>query len=78
MTTRELLHLEIDSLNEQQLEALQKIMQEFVKQAQTTQPTLKHGKGWSQELINQTCGKWEGEPLTRPVQPEYDSRNELI
>jgi len=78
MTTRELLHSEIDSLNEQQLKALQKIVQEFIEQAQTTPSDLKHGKGWSQTLINQTCGQWEGELLTRPIQPEYNTRDELI
>ena len=78
MTTRELLHSEIDSLNEQQLEALQKIVQEFIEQTQTTQPSVKHGKGWSQELIDQTCGQWQGELLTRPIQPEYNTRDELI
>ena len=77
MTTKALLHTEIDSLNEQQLEALQKLVQKFIQQTQTTPTNLKRGKGWSNELINKTCGKWEGELLTRPTQPEYDNRSPL-
>lgn len=78
MTTKEFLHTEIDSLNKQQLEALQKLVQKFIQQTQTTQTDLKRGKGWSDELINSTCGKWDGELLTRPTQPEYDNRTPLI
>ncbi len=78
MTVKQQLIAEIDSLNEQQLKALQKLVQKFIKQIQTPQSTLKCGKGWSDELINKTCGAWEGELLTRPTQLDYDNRNSLL
>lgn len=78
MSVKQQLIAEIDSLNEQQLEALQKLVQKFIKKIQTPQTALKRGKGWSDELINKTCGAWEGELLTRPTPLDYDNRDPLI
>jgi hypothetical protein len=35
-------------------------------------------RGWSEGFFEQTCGSWEGEPLTRDPQPEAQEREPLL
>lgn len=46
----------------------------------TVQPAPPSGAGMNseqwQEFIRSTAGRWEGEPLVRPEQGEYETRDE--
>lgn len=33
---------------------------------------------WSPNFFKLTCGSWQGEPLERETQPEYQEREELL
>ena len=45
------------------------------------QPIVSDSKedlGWSPDFFEKTAGAWEGEPLTRDEQGEYEQREELL
>ena len=33
---------------------------------------------WSPDFFEKTCGSWEGEPLVREPQPQYQEREPLL
>ena len=79
----ELLIQDLDSVLLQKLEALAKlhgrslqaelkfILEAAVQNAVTKTP---EELGWSPGFFERTAGKWEGEPLTRGEQGEYEQR----
>ncbi|WP_292747660.1 DUF2281 domain-containing protein [Nostoc sp. NMS4] len=38
------------------------------------QPTTPEGKGWNSGFFEEVIGGWVGEPLKRPEQGEYETR----
>lgn len=38
---------------------------------------LRKSSGWPQGFFEETAGAWQGEPLTRPPQGEFEAREEL-
>ncbi len=39
---------------------------------------VKEKRQWSPDFFEKTCGGWEGEPLVREPQPEYQEREPLL
>lgn len=40
--------------------------------------TTPENKGWQKGFFEEVIGGWEGEPLVREAQPEYQEREDLL
>ena len=49
----------------------------FLNQRYTGRPTVT-SSGWQPNFFEEVIGGWEGEPLTREPQPDYEQREELL
>jgi len=50
----------------------------ILETATATTVSTPANRGWSEGFFEQTCGSWEGEPLTRDPQPEAQEREPLL
>jgi hypothetical protein len=50
----------------------------ILESATATTVSTPPNRGWSEGFFEQTCGSWEGEPLTRDPQPEAQEREPLL
>jgi len=74
LITKESLKLEIDTLQEEYLEILYRIIRAFV--TTTPAPTLDSGKDWEQ-FIQSTYGCLKDAPITRGAQGAYEYREAI-
>ncbi|MBA3922629.1 MAG: DUF2281 domain-containing protein [Nostocaceae cyanobacterium] len=64
---------------EQVLEFVEFIHRKAKEQDQEKiKPTTPQGKGWMPGFFEEIIGGWVGEPLQRPEQGEYESREPLF
>jgi hypothetical protein len=79
MVTRELVKAEIDKVQEQYLEVLYRIIRVLENPPESTTPTTEEleKSGWPPDFLAETAGAWQGAPLVREEQGDYEARDEL-
>jgi hypothetical protein len=82
MITRELVKAEIDKVQDQYLEILYRIIKVLTTppESVTTPPPSNEEPGtlgWPPNFFQETAGAWQGAPLVREEQGDYEVRDEL-
>lgn len=81
MVDREQLKLEIDRVQDEYLEALQRIIEAFKLPSETNGRSARtlpaQEEDW-QKFVAETAGAWQGEPLVRGEQGNYEQREKLL
>lgn len=52
--------------------------QKIIITIEKIEETIPEKRTWSPHFFEQTWGAWQGEPLVREPQPEYQEREELL
>lgn len=69
----------LTNLAQQHQRTLEEEITAILEDIADNQPiTTPENKGWSPHFFELTCGSWQGEPLVRETQPEYQEREELL
>lgn len=64
-----------DELISKAEELLFDLKSHHIKDKQQSHSTVRDSLGWSPGFFERTAGAWQGEPLVRPSQGEYDERD---